>query len=398
MTSVCIVYPCDPVGVGAGGIISFIRGIVRWAPRDLEINVVGVTCDEIERPVGNWIEIDLGRRTCLFFAVAAVDNTRSGTQIPATVRHIWGLITKRPKIAADVLEFHRIEPSIVFLWDRRPKNAFFHQNMQVIRTAKSDIVWKKIPGLYFWLESKLMHTLDSCYTVRQDAVDWYKDNYPDIAERFQFIPTWYDPEIFSPIDDRMRRELKQQLRFDSDTKVLITVGRIDSQKDPLLLADTFKELVGKFRAVHLVYVGDGVLRGKFEMSIAEAGLTEKVTLTGLIPPSEIAELLQAADLFVLSSAYEGMPISVIEALGSGLPVVTTDVGEVDRVVKNNINGEIVKEHTAPALCAAIIRALAQLKSIAGKPCTEAASQYTPARVLAPVYDRYRRLAKESKQV
>jgi glycosyltransferase involved in cell wall biosynthesis len=301
------------------------------------------------------------------------------------------LLRWRPRIDADVLEFHRIEPSLLYLRDERPKNAFVHQNMQVLRNPQSDILWSKAPKLYYWLEDRLFGRYCSIYAVRKDAVDWYKKRYPAIAGRFKFIPTWYDPEVFFPLNANERVRLRKEYGFKDGCKVLVSVGRLDSQKDPILLADAFWEVVKRDHDVRLIFVGDGVLRRDLHEFIIGKGLNERVTLLGLQSANKIARLLQAADLFVLSSAYEGMPMCVLEALGTGLPAVSTDVGEVRRVVKPGINGEIVSERNAQSLCSGITRALESQERLRGKPCTDAVQEYTPETVLRPVYDNYRRL-------
>jgi glycosyltransferase involved in cell wall biosynthesis len=85
---------------------------------------------------------------------------------------------------------------------------------------------------------------------------------------------------------------------------------------------------------------------------------------------------------------------VIEALASGVPVATTRVGEVDRVVRDRICGRIADAHTEEKLAEAVEWCLDNLQSISGTPCTESAGKFSPAVVLEPVYENYRRLASE----
>jgi glycosyltransferase involved in cell wall biosynthesis len=117
-----------------------------------------------------------------------------------------------------------------------------------------------------------------------------------------------------------------------------------------------------------------------------------VTLTGALNRESIAELLRAADLFVLSSAYEGMPIAVLEALASGLPVVSTDVGELRRVIRDGINGRLCPCAAPETLAAAITDALAGLEAMRGVPCEDSILPYHPERVLAQLYANHRRQA------
>jgi glycosyltransferase involved in cell wall biosynthesis len=112
-------------------------------------------------------------------------------------------------------------------------------------------------------------------------------------------------------------------------------------------------------------------------------------LLGVRPPSEIARLHRASDLFALSSAYEGMPIAVLEALACGIPVVSTDVGEIRRVVTNGVNGMVATERTAAALAAAITTTIEAGDAMRGDACTRAIAAFRPANVLNRIYENHR---------
>jgi glycosyltransferase involved in cell wall biosynthesis len=80
-----------------------------------------------------------------------------------------------------------------------------------------------------------------------------------------------------------------------------------------------------------------------------------------------------------------MPIAVLEALSTGLPVVSTDVGEIAQVVAEGRHGAIARERTAGAIGDSILRALASLAALRGRPCEEAAAPFQPTRALADIY-------------
>ena len=121
---------------------------------------------------------------------------------------------------------------------------------------------------------------------------------------------------------------------------------------------------------------------------------KQVSLLGPRGTTEIAELLRGSDLFVLSSAYEGMPFAVLEALATGLPVVTTDVGEVRLVVQDGRNGKICSERTVGDFARAICAGVEGRERFRGAPCVEAIEAYHPRRVLSRVYDNHRRQVRE----
>ena len=161
------------------------------------------------------------------------------------------------------------------------------------------------------------------------------------------------------------------------------------------MIESLRQLVAQGKhAVTLLVVGEGALRDEMNAAISKAGLEKHVCFLGLRGMDEVTDLLRAADLFVMSSAYEGMPMAVVEALACGTPVATTRAGEVDRVVADEICGRITATREPEDLCAAIDWSLANLPAIAGDPCVAAAGQFSPAAVLQPVYENYRRLAQQ----
>ena len=393
---VCIVYSADPLGDTPGGIDTFIRGVLRCAPPDIHMRVVGVTTDKSRRPVNRWTTCQLGRQTFEFYPVISVKNSQKQARFPVTLRFLLALLRRRVQIVADILEFHRIEPCLSFLGDGRPKALVMHQNMNVLRNADSDIRWKYWPKLYFMLEDILLPRFSSVYCVREDAATGYQERFPALTNRIHFTPTWVDTDTFRPpgVEERIhgRQVLAVTFGLTQDPFVLVTVGRLDKQKNPLLLIEAFRVLHESMPDARLLLIGDGVLRGQIEDRLKRYGLEPAVMLCGVKPPPEVARYLQSADAFVLSSAYEGMPISVLEALGSGLPVVSTDVGEVARVVHPGINGELVSVHDADSLVCAIRHCRESIERYRGKPCTDAVQDFTPAKVLRPIYENYRRLA------
>lgn len=391
-------YPVDPPGTVPGGVDTFVRGLIKWAPADIEFSVAGMSTDLQRRPLGRWTRCELGQRSFDFFPVVAVGNAGARTRMPLSLRYTGGLLKhlRTLRQGFDVFEFHRVEPALVFTGDPRPRNAFFHQDMGVIRSeSKADILWRHLPGLYFGLERRVVNALDSAWCVRDEGVRAMQARYPAKADVIRFVPTWVDVEIFVPPEAarraRLRAELAQSLRLDPEAVWVVSVGRLDTQKDPELMLAAFARLVEQGANLQWLVIGDGVLRARLEREVARAGLAGRVCFAGLRSPPEIASMLQASDVYALSSAYEGMPMAMLEALGSGLPVATTDVGEVRRVVFPGVNGAISADRSAPAFEACLGEVVAHAAAWRGAPAVAAVAAFQPALVLAPVYQRYREL-------
>lgn len=126
-----------------------------------------------------------------------------------------------------------------------------------------------------------------------------------------------------------RERLRHELLGDGD-RLLVAVGRLTEQKDHPNLLQAMVELGDRHRGTRLVVVGQGEQRTELDTMITRLDLTDRVTLVGNRP--DVPAVIGAADVFVLSSAWEGLPLVLLEAMAVGAPIVATDVGDVSGVV------------------------------------------------------------------
>jgi glycosyltransferase involved in cell wall biosynthesis len=134
---------------------------------------------------------------------------------------------------------------------------------------------------------------------------------------------------------------------------IVAVGRLQAPKDPLSLVRALAKLRG--RHFHALIVGDGPDRPAVEAELRRLELTEAVDLTG--EREDVAEILAASAVFVLSSRSEAFPMSVLEAMAAGLPVVATRVGGLPELVVEGETGLLVPAGDPEELAAAIARLL-----------------------------------------
>lgn len=134
-------------------------------------------------------------------------------------------------------------------------------------------------------------------------------------ERVRFIPNGVS---LTPPSPEERARLREGLGLSLGEKAVGFVGRLDRQKDPLLALEAFARFAKEEPAGRLVVVGDGPLREAFLSRVGAHGLGERVLFLG---EREGREVLPALDVLLLTSAYEGMPYVVLEALALGVPIV-----------------------------------------------------------------------------
>ncbi len=135
---------------------------------------------------------------------------------------------------------------------------------------------------------------------------------------------------------------------------IITCGRLEEQKNHILLLSAFKKVVEEYPEVNLVIYGEGPLRKELIQYIYDNGLQNRVRLPGNV--TDIEKRLKEAMLFVLSSNYEGMPNALMEALSVGVPSISTDCpcGGPRELIKNKVNGILVPCNDASGLAKSII--------------------------------------------
>jgi glycosyltransferase involved in cell wall biosynthesis len=114
---------------------------------------------------------------------------------------------------------------------------------------------------------------------------------------------------------------------------LITVARFAPQKDHRLLLHALADVGGNWR---LILAGAGPRRREVEVSAKRLGLIDRIDFVG--DRSDIPQILSEADIFILPSKWEGLPLSILEAMRAGLPVIATDVGGVAETVTDGVTG------------------------------------------------------------
>lgn len=190
-----------------------------------------------------------------------------------------------------------------------------------------------------------------------------------LAEKIHVVRHGIDADRFHV---RTRAEASSALgREVADERIILFVGHLKPVKGPDIALKAFAEMVkqeiaerregagevdgvGKMqgkRRVRLVFIGEGVMRGELEARACDLGVGDRVVFMGGRSHDEVALWMSAADCFLLTSRSEGMPNVVLEALASGTPVVSTDVGDVAAIVKGESNGVVVSSDVPDAVFA-----------------------------------------------
>ena len=278
---------------------------------------------------------------------------------------------------------HRLQRANIRLWHLGKRPGFdprlFKSLDRVLKEVRPHVVHTHLsvlryalPGLRRHRVPVVVHTVHNLAEHETDtlgrAVQWF-------AFRRAVLPVAISREVAASVKrvygveckamvpncipvENYRRSLtdrarwREKERFDRDAILFTCVGRLESQKNPLLLVQAFAALNNP--RIHLIMLGEGSLREQLAAYIREHGLERRVHLLG--KRNEVPECLAASDVFVLSSNWEGNPLAVMEAMAAGLPVVGTAVGGVPELVESGRQGILVP----PGDCAAFTDAMRTL--------------------------------------
>ena len=133
------------------------------------------------------------------------------------------------------------------------------------------------------------------------------------------------------------------------------VGRFDKQKGHIYFVEAIAKVIKKFNNIEVMFIGEGILRPMIENKVKELYLSSYCHFLG--NRLDIGDLLPTLDVFVLSSLWEGLPISLLEAQYFGVASVVTNVGGNPEVIKNEYNGLLVPRKNPERLSSAILRIL-----------------------------------------
>ena len=138
-----IIHPTDPRINKVGGAETFIKGMVKYAPENIDIEFVGINSKDSSTPTGKWQTLKLGEKTFRYYPLLVEKDENQKTLVPLSLRFTYALRKAKLNLDDRVIFFNRIEPAILFRHSKSPKFAIIHNDI------KQQILQKgvKLPGV-----------------------------------------------------------------------------------------------------------------------------------------------------------------------------------------------------------------------------------------------------------
>lgn len=236
----------------------------------------------------------------------------------------------------------------------------------------------------------LTHFLVDGYIAVAEAVKDYTLHHSIIPEKkITVIPNAVDPKKVEPGDSSKK---KQELGFKPEDVIIGTVARLSEEKGIDYLIKAAKILSREFPHLHYLIVGNGPLERELKRMTADLGLVRNIHFLGL--QEKATEIMDAFDIFVLPSIYEGLPVVLLEAMALSKCIVATRVGGIPEVVEEGRNGILVNPKNESNLAQAIRELLLnkEKRILMGKTSRERAEkEFNIQKIVLRISDLYQTL-------
>lgn len=281
--------------------------------------------------------------------------------------------------------------------------------MKIMRQERPDVVHTHLDVIKYAVAAAKLSGIRRCvHTVHNVAQEEAEGRLQKIINTVYFklgwsIPVALSPEVLRTIVSFYGFEAKRvpliyngvdlgkcrpKERYDlADPACLLHIGRFNEQKNHRGLLDAFVKILTVCPNCRLHLIGDGSLREETERYAQELGIREKVIFLG--SQTDVYPFLQNADIFLLPSKFEGMPMTIIEAMGTGLPVVASAVGGVPDMLEDRKSGMLVScEPDAVAQATLQLLQQEELRKTVGQNALLKSRQFSAAHMARSYCDIY----------
>ena len=221
----------------------------------------------------------------------------------------------------------------------------------VFSTVHSTNLWKsRLHRLIDWLLSRISTVVIAC-SHEVGEVLAARDHLP--RDRLRVIANGIDLRRFSALP---QVDIRQEFGIDASLPILAVIGRLHPAKGHEDLIPVLSRLASAGNGFVCLFIGEGELTQSLQKLVVDSGLERYVIFTGL--RRDIPSLLGGIDIVVMPSRWEGLPMTLLEAMAMGRPVVASAVGGIPNVIENEVNGLLAAPGNADDLFRALERLIA----------------------------------------
>ena len=255
--------------------------------------------------------------------------------------------------------------------------------LTVHNLVRADVAGALKAPLYRKAERLAVGATDHTFAVSQDIARHLRASMPRLAERIEvlYLGIGGPPAIGSS-----RNDIRAKLAMDEGDALIVSVARLAPQKSVDVLIDAVASMASR---PTVAVIGEGPLHGQLRDRVKSHGLEGKFHLLGF--REDATDWIAAADVFCMSSVWEGVPLAAQEAILLGTPVVATDVGGMRELIANKVSGRLVPPRDPTVLAAALEETLSgeeRARDYAQAATERLEERFSTAKMLARLRDAY----------
>jgi glycosyltransferase involved in cell wall biosynthesis len=325
-------------GLGTGGTERLVTDLARRLDRErFAVSVVALE--------DGHFRSELERDGC---RVTVLDGVREGGGRLARLGHIWGAMRRALAGGVDVVHTHHLGMLLHAGVASLPRRGWRWVHTEHIRPDVERIYSRRLVRM----APVLLRWPDLVTGVAEPVGRYFSENASVPASRVRVILNGVDVARFAGGGDD-RRTTRRALDIDDEAWVIGTIATLRPQKNHTLLLEAFARVARAVPAARLVLAGGGPLAETLEERSRALGVRDQVYFLG--SRLDAPALLRAFDTYCLSSHYEGLPLTILEAMAAGCPIVATRVLGIAEVVRDGETGLLVSPDNPAALADALLR-------------------------------------------
>ncbi|GIV08819.1 MAG: hypothetical protein KatS3mg019_0910 [Fimbriimonadales bacterium] len=352
MRKLILAYAGDFAEYPMGGVLEYTKNFSRYAP--VELYCVGVTTNP-SLPLRQWTTVKLKALERPFLPLLYVDDEKQRrSKIPLNFKFLNALKRQKAEFLRmnAAIYIQRAEHGLAFLHDDAPLFFNTHGQSAFFEQWKSHPLfrWRAFRAWFSAMESRVIARAQGVFTISPADYEYYASKFPQHAKKIHYAPLGIEIDEYTPPTQR-----------ESGAPQILFVGRLDASKGLDLLIAGFARFRERYPDAVLTLVGGShdfnPVEAEVRNAVNQNGVLDSVQMMGLLPREAILPYYHKADVFVMTSLWEGLPTALLEAMACGIPAVVTKVGGMPAVVKDDENGYVLAERDAERLADLLERAL-----------------------------------------
>ena len=344
-----IINPSDlSKGNAFGGSTGFVRSILPYLNAQ-QVTIFGIGLNDSIPWESHYLESNVN--------FVSICNLRFPSKIPMRFKVLLNYIRHRKRIlntGVDILYIQMPECCLPFLYNNRHIPVIYHKHGSANPVARSkffygrNIVFRKFYEVVLQLIYK-----KADWIIAIDRLSFQESVRNGAGKRTSLLMNAVDMEKFAP-DGALRNHARKRFGLNDDDYAILFVGRIEKAKGPEWLLDCIPFLKEARCPFHIFFAGEGTYKPHLHNKVMTNHYETSVTFLGHVRHEDLRFYYNMADVLVLPSETEGVPMVILESLACGTPVIASDVGGIPDVVVNKVNGTVLDDVSAKSLASAII--------------------------------------------